>query len=115
MLPPYGSTDEDIQQALALIGCKLVIYNNIGSNTISLYGRFFKTGETDPKASLTLAKGMVALTMCVGTDGQFYWQYDGAIVELKFNDLKFQGELKPGTGFSYKAEIGPPPFIRPNN
>ena len=107
VLPPYGSTDEDIQQALALIGCKLVIYNNIDSNQIDLYGRFFKTGETDPKASLTLAKGMVALTMCVGTDGQFYWQYDGAIVELKFNDLKFQGTLKPGTGFS-KAEIAPP-------
>lgn len=107
VLPPYGSTDEDIQQALALIGCKLVIYNNIDSNQIDLYGRFFKTGETDPKASLTLAKGMVALTMCVGTDGQFYWQYDGAIVELKFNDLKFQGTLKPGTGFS-KAEIALP-------
>lgn len=56
---------------------------------------------------------MVALTMCVGTDGQFYWQYDGAIVELKFNDLKFQGTLKPGTGF-LKAEIAPP-FIKPNN
>lgn len=108
VLPPYGSTDEDIQQALALLGCKLVIYNNIGSNQIDLYGRFLKTGETDPKASLTLAKGMVALTMCVGTDGQFYWQYDGAIVELKFNDLKFQGTLKPGTGFQYKAEIAPP-------
>lgn len=102
VLPPYGSKDEEIQQALALIGCKLVIYNNIGSNQINLYGRFFKTGETDPKASLTLAKGMVALTMCVGTDGQFYWQYDGAIVELKFNDLKFQGTLKPGTGFVYE-------------
>ena len=115
VLPPYGSKDEDIQQALALIGCKLVIYNNIGSNQINLYGRFFKTGETDPKASLTLAKGMVALTMCVGTDGQFYWQYDGAIVELKFNDLKFQGTLKPGTGFQYKVEIDYPPLIRPNN
>ncbi len=113
VLPPYGSTDEDIQQALALIGCKLVIYNNIGRNQIDLYGRFFKTGGTDPKASLTLAKGMVALTMCVGTDGQFYWQYDGAIVELKFNDLKFQGTLKPGTGFS-NAEIAPP-LIRLNN
>lgn len=99
VLPPYGSKDEDIQQALALIGCKLVIYNNVGSYKIALYGRFFKTGETDPKASLTLAKGMVSLTMCVGTDGQFYWQYDGAIAELKFNDLKFQGTLKPGTGF----------------
>lgn len=115
VLPPYGSTDEDIQQALALIGCKLVIYNNVGSYKIALYGRFFKTGETDPKASLTLAKGMVALTMCVGTDGQFYWQYDGAIAELKFNDLKFQGTLKPGTGFDYKVEIDYPPLIRPNN
>lgn len=113
VLPPYGSTDEYIQQALALIGCKLVIYNNVGSYKITLYGRFFKTGETDFKASLTLAKGMVALTMCVGTDGQFYWQYDGAIVELNFNDLKFQGTLKPGTGF-LKAEIAPP-LIRPNN
>lgn len=112
-LPPYGSKDEDIQQALALIGCKLVIYNNVGSYEIALYGRFFKTGETEFKAELTLAKGMVVLTMCVGTDGQFYWQYDGAIVELKFNDLKFQGTLKPGTSF-LKAEIAPP-FIKPNN
>lgn len=115
VLPPYGSTDEDIQQALALIGCKLVIYNNVGNYKIALYGRFFKTGETDFKARLTLAKGMVALTMCVGTDGQFYWQYDGAIAELKFNDLKFQGTLKPGTGFQYKVEIDYPPIIRPNN
>ena len=115
VLPPYGSTDEDIQQALALIGCKLVIYNNVENYKIALYGRFFKTGETDFKARLTLAKGMVALTMCVGTDGQFYWQYDGAIAELKFNDLKFQGTLKPGTGFQYKVEIDYPPIIRPNN
>lgn len=104
-LPPYGSKDEDIQQALALIGCKLVIYNNVGSYEIALYGRFFKTGETEFKAKLTLAKGLVALTMCVGTDGQFYWQYDGAIAELKINkDLEFQGSLKPGTGFVYRAE-----------
>lgn len=115
VLPPYGSKDEYIQQALSLIGRKLIIYNNVGSYEIALYGRFFKAGNTDFKAKLTLAKGLVALTMCVGTDGQFYWKYDGAIVELKFNDLKFQGELKPGTGFSYKAEIGHPPFIRPNN
>jgi hypothetical protein len=113
VLPPYGSTDEDIQQALALIGCKLVIYNNISSNQMDLYGRFFKTGETDPKASLTLAKGMVVLTMCVGTDGQFYWQYDGAVADLKVNDFKFTGTLKPGTGF-LKEEIAPP-FIKPNN
>lgn len=115
VLPPYSSKDEDIQQALALIGCKLVIYNNVGNYKIALYGRFFKNGETDFKARLTLAKGMVALTMCVGTDGQFYWQYDGVIAELKFNDLKFQGTLKPGTGFQYKVEIDYPPLIRPNN
>lgn len=113
VLPPYGSTDEYIQQALALIGCKLVIYNNVGSYKINLYGRFFKTGETDFKAKLTLAKGMVALTMCVGTDGQFYWQYDGAIAELKVDGSKFAGTLKPGTGFVYKAEIDYPPIIRP--
>lgn len=113
VLPPYGSTDEDIQQALALIGCKLVIYNNVGSYEIALYGRFFKTGETEFKAKLTLAKGLVVLTMCVGTDGQFYWQYDGAVADLKINDFKFTGTLKPGTGFS-KAETAPP-FIKPNN
>lgn len=114
-LPPYGSKDEDIQQALALIGCKLVIYNNVGSYKIDLYGRFFKAGETDFKAKLTLAKGLVALTMCVGTDGQFYWQYDGAIAELKVDESKFTGTLKPGTGFQYKVEIDYPPIIRPNN
>lgn len=113
-LPPYGSKDEDIQQALSLIGRRLIIYNNVGSYEIALYGRFFKTGETDFKAMLTLAKGLVALTMCVGTDGQFYWQYDGAIAELKVDKYKFTGTLKPGTGF-LKAEIGYPPFIRPNN
>lgn len=113
-LPPYGSKDEDIQQALSLIGRRLIIYNNVGSYKIALYGRFFKTGETDFKAMLTLAKGLVALTMCVGTDGQFYWQYDGAIAELKVDEFKFAGTLKPGTGFQYKAEIAPP-LIRPNN
>lgn len=102
-LPPYGSKDEDIQQALSLIGRRLIIYNNVGSYEIALYGRFFKTGETDFKAKLTLAKGLVALTMCVGTDGQFYWQYDGAIAELKVDEFKFAGTLKPGTGFKYKA------------
>lgn len=113
-LPPYGSKDDEIQQALALIGCKLVIYNNVRSYEIALYGRFFKAGETDFKAKLTLAKGLVALTMCVGTDGQFYWQYDGAVDELKVDNFKFAGTLNPGTGFTYKAEIGRP-FIRPNN
>lgn len=112
-LPPYGSKDEDIQQALSLIGRKLIIYNNVGSYEIALYGRFFKTGETDFKKKLTLAKGLAALTMCVGTDGQFYWQYDGAIAELKVDKYKFQGTLKPGTGFLYKAEIDYP-LIRPN-
>lgn len=100
-LPPYGSKDEDIQQALSLIGRKLIIYNNVGSYEIALYGRFFKAGETDFKAKLTLAKGLVALTMCVGTDGQFYWQYDGAIAELKVDKYKFSGTLKPGTGYQY--------------
>lgn len=114
VLPPYGSTDEDIQQALSLIGRRLIIYNNVGSYEIALYGRFFKTGETDFKVKLTLAKGLAALTMCVGTDGQFYWQYDGAIAELKVDKYKFAGTLKPGTGFQYKAEIEPP-LIRPFN
>lgn len=113
-LPPYGSKDDDIQQALSLIGRKLIIYNNVGSYEIALYGRFFKTGETDFKAMLTLAKGLVALTMCVGTDGQFYWQYDGAIAELKVDKYKFQGTLKPGIGFQYEADIAPP-LIRPFN
>ncbi len=107
VLPPYGSTDEDIQQALSLIGCKLIIYNNIGSYQIDLTGRFFQAGETNFKERVTLAKGMVVLTMCVGTDGQFYWQYDGAIAELKFKGLEFQGSLKPGTGFITKAEYMP--------
>lgn len=105
-LPPYGSKDEDIQQALSLIGRRLIIYNNVGSYEIALYGRFFKTGETDFKAKLTLAKGIVALTMCVGTDGQFYWQYDGTIAEFKVDKFKFAGTLKPGTGF----QIDPPPY-----
>lgn len=109
-LPPYGSKDEDIQQALSLIGRRLIIYNNVGSYEIALYGRFFKTGETDFKAMLTLAKGLVALTMCVGTDGQFYWQYDGAIAELKVDKSKFAGTLKPGTGFQYKEETYYPPY-----
>ena len=111
-LPPYGIKDEDIQQALSLIGRRLIIYNNVGSYKIDLYGRFFKTGETDFKAMLTLAKGLVALTMCVGTDGQFYWQYEGEIAELKVDNFKFAGTLKPGTGF-LNALIDPP-LIRPD-
>lgn len=94
-LPPYGSTDEDIQQALSLIGYKLIIYNNIGSYAIDLYSRFFRTGEVDFKAKLTLSKGMVVLTMCVGSDGQFYWQYDGAVADIKLNS-----SLNNGTGWS---------------
>lgn len=112
-LPPYGTSDDEIQQALSLVGCKLIIYNNMKDSEelgkgFYLYGRFFKVGETDFKERLTLAKGMVVLTMSVGTDGQFYWQYDGTIAD-------FNATLKPGTGFQYKIEIGNPPFIRPNN
>lgn len=114
-LPPYGKSDDEIQQALSLVGCKFIIYNNMKDSEelgkgFYLYGRFFKVGETDFKERLTLAKGMVVLTMSVGADGQFYWQYDGAIADMNFN-----ATLKPGTGFKYKAEIGYPPFIRPNN
>lgn len=114
-LPPYGKSDDEIQQALSLVGCKFIIYNNMKDSEelgkgFYLYGRFFKVGETDFKERLTLAKGMVVLTMSVGTDGQFYWQYDGTIADMNFN-----ATLKPGTGFQYKAEIGNPPFIRPNN
>ena len=114
-LPPYGTSDDEIQQALSLVGCKFIIYNNMKDSEelgkgFYLYGRFFKTGETDFTTYLTLGKGMVVLTMCIDSDGQFYWQYDGAIADMKFN-----ATLKPGTGFQYKAEIGYPPVIRPNN
>lgn len=114
-LPPYGKSDDEIQQALSLVGCKFIIYNNMKDSEelgkgFYLCGRFFKVGETDFKESLTLAKGMVVLTMSVGADGQFYWQYEGTIADMKFN-----ATLKPGTGFQYKAEIAYPPFIRPNN
>lgn len=114
-LPPYGDSDDEIQQALSLVGCKFIIYNNMKDSEelgkgFYLYGRFFKVGETDFKERLTLAKGIVVLTMSVGTDGQFYWQYDGTIADMNFN-----ATLKPGTGFQYKAEIGNPPVIRPNN
>lgn len=114
-LPPYGTSDDEIQQALSLVGCKFIIYNNMKDSEelgkgFYLYGRFSKVGETGFKERLTLAKGLVVLTMSVGTDGQFYWQYDGTIADMNFN-----ATLKPGTGFQYKAEIGNPPFIRPNN
>lgn len=110
VLPPYGSTDENIQQALSLVGCKFIIYNNMKDSEelgkgFYLYGRFFKTGGTDFKTSLTLDKGLVILTMCVGSDGQFYWQYDGAIADMNFN-----ATLKPGTGFVYERL---PPEIKP--
>lgn len=113
-LPPYGKSDDEIQQALSLVGCKLIIYNNVKDSEelgkfFRLYGRFSKTGETNFTTYLELGKGMVILTMCVGSDGQFYWQYDGAIADMNFN-----ATLKPGTGFQYKVEIGPP-FIKPNN
>lgn len=109
-LPPYGKSDDEIQQALSLVGCKFIIYNNMKDSEelgkfFYLYGRFFKVGETDFKERLTLAKGMVVLTMSVGADGQFYWQYDGTIADMNFN-----ATLKPGTGFQYKAEIGYPPY-----
>lgn len=111
-LPPYGKSDDEIHQALSLVGCKFIIYNNMKDSEelgkgFYLYGRFFKVGETDFKERLTLAKGMVVLTMSVGTDGQFYWQYDGTIADMNFN-----ATLKPGTGFQYKALIGNPPFYK---
>lgn len=114
-LPPYGDSDEEIQQALSLVGCKFIIYNNMTDTDslgkeFKLYGRFSKKGETDFTTYLNLGKGMIILTMCVDSDGQFYWQYDGALFNIKIN-----GTLKPGTGFQYKAEIDYPPFIRPNN
>lgn len=113
-LPPYGKSNDEIQQALSLVGCKFIIYNNVKDSEelgkfFRLYGRFSKTGETNFTTYLELGKGMVILTMCVGSDGQFYWQYDGAIADMNFN-----ATLKPGTGFQYKAGIGPP-FIKPNN
>lgn len=113
-LPPYGKSNDEIQQALSLVGCKLIIYNNVKDSEelgkfFRLYGRFSKTGGTNFTTYLELGKGMVILTMCVGSDGQFYWQYDGAIADMNFN-----ATLKPGTGFQYKVEIGPP-FIKPNN
>lgn len=109
-LPPYGKSDDEIQQALSLVGCKFIIYNNMKDSEeldkgFYLYGRFFKTGGTGFKTSLTLDKGMVILTMCVGSDGQFYWQYDGAIADMNFN-----ATLKHGTGFVFERL---PPEIKP--
>lgn len=100
-LPPYGKSNDEIQQALSLVGCKFIIYNNMKDSEelgkgFYLYGRFFKTGKTGFNTVLTLDKGMVILTMSVGSDGQFYWQYDGAIADMNFN-----ATLKPGTGFVY--------------
>lgn len=111
-LPPYGSKDEDIQQALSLIGCKIIIYNNIRDSkgaveVLALYGRFSKKGGTDFKTSLSIGGGMIILTMCVGSDGQFYWEYDGDLYELK---LEFKP--KPGSGWVFggydHVEMGPP-------
>lgn len=111
-LPPYGSKDEDIQQALSLIGCKIIIYNNIRDSkgaveVLALYGRFFKKGGTDFKTSLSIGGGMIILTMCVGSDGQFYWEYDGDLYELKF-----EFKPKPGSGWVFggydHVEMWPP-------
>lgn len=103
-LPPFGDTDDNIQQALSLVGTKIIVYCNLSDASefgkyFRIYGRFFKTGETDYKSYITLNKGMVVLTMCIGTDGQFYWQYDGAIANLNFS-----GTLKPGIGWDIKKD-----------
>lgn len=109
-LPPYGDSDEEIQQALSLVGCKFIIYNNMTDTDslgkeFKLYGRFSKKGETDFTTYLNLGKGMIILTMCVGSDGQFYWQYDGALFNIKIN-----GTLKPGNGWQIQTDniIKPP-------
>lgn len=110
-LPPYGDSDEEIQQALSLVGCKFIIYNNMTDTDslgkeFKLYGRFSKKGETDFTNYLNLGKGMIILTMCVGSDGQFYWQYDGALFNIKIN-----GTLKPGNGWQIQTDnIIKPPF-----
>ena len=103
-LPPYGDSDEEIQQALSLVGCKFIIYNNMTDTDslgkeFKLYGRFSKKGETDFTTYLNLGKGMIILTMCVGSDGQFYWQYDGALFNIKIN-----GTLKPGNGWQIQTD-----------
>lgn len=114
-LPPYGDSDEEIQQALSLVGCKFIIYNNMTDTDslgkeFKLYGRFSKKGETDFTTYLNLGKGMIILTMCVGSDGQFYWQYDGALFNIKIN-----GTLKPGNGWQIQTDniIRPPIYLKP--
>ena len=114
-LPPYGDSDEEIQQALSLVGCKFIIYNNMTDTDslgkeFKLYGRFSKKGETDVTTYLNLGKGMIILTMCVGSDGQFYWQYDGALFNIKIN-----GTLKPGNGWQIQTDniIRPPIYPDP--
>lgn len=114
-LPPYGDSDEEIQQALSLVGCKFIIYNNMTDTDslgkeFKLYGRFSKKGETDFTTYLNLGKGMIILTMCVGSDGQFYWQYDGALFNIKLN-----GTLKPGNGWQIQTDniIKPPIYQTP--
>uniref|UniRef100_UPI003FF12673 hypothetical protein n=1 Tax=Alloprevotella sp. TaxID=1872471 RepID=UPI003FF12673 len=114
-LPPYGDSDEEIQQALSLVGCKFIIYNNMTDTDslgkeFKLYGRFSKKGETDFTTYLNLGKGMIILTMCVGSDGQFYWQYDGALFNIKIN-----GTLKPGNGWQIQTDniIQPPIYPKP--
>lgn len=114
-LPPYGDSDEEIQQALSLVGCKFIIYNNMTDTDslgkeFKLYGRFSKKGETDFTTYLNLGKGMIILTMCVGSDGQFYWQYDGALFNIKIN-----GTLKPGNGWQIQTDniIKPPIYPKP--
>lgn len=113
-LPPYGDSDEEIQQALSLVGCKFIIYNNMTDTDsigkeFKLYGRFSKKGETDFTTYLNLGKGMIILTMCVDSDGQFYWQYDGALFNIKIN-----GTLKPGNGWQIQTDyIIKPHYLEP--
>ena len=114
-LPPYGDSDEEIQQALSLVGCKFIIYNNMTDTDslgkeFKLYGLFSKKGETDFTTYLNLGKGMIILTMCVGSGGQFYWQYDGALFNIKIN-----GTLKPGNGWQIQTDniIRPPIYPKP--
>ena len=114
-LPPYGKSNDEIQQALSLVGCKLIIYNNVKDSEelgkfFRLYGRFSQTGKTNFTTYLELGKGMVILTMCVGSDGQFYWQYDGAIADINFN-----ATLKPGNGWQIQTDniIQPPIYQKP--
>lgn len=110
-LPPYGDSDEEIQQALSLVGCKFIIYNNMTDTDslgkeFKLYGRFSKKGETDFTTYLNLGKGMIILTMCVDSDGQFCWQYDGDLFNIKIN-----GTLKPGNGWVLERNPVPRPIV----